>query len=59
MTCNSKTAGHRAKKEGYLGLGGSCNMYMGTFDRLVLGHFGIIQCAGLKMACNSKTTAGR
>ncbi len=48
----------RAKRSGHLGLGGSCNIYMGTFDLTVLKVIGIIRCTCLKRACNSKT-AGR
>ncbi len=41
-------------------LWGSCNIYMWyLWPFSVQGHFGVIQCACLNMACNSKTAGHR
>ncbi len=38
-----------------MGFGGNCNMYMGYLWPFgVQGHFGVIQCTCVKMACSSK-----
>ncbi len=57
MTDNSKTAGCRVKLEWTLGLwANKRNIYMGYLDWpfSVQGHFGVIRCTCLKLACKSK-----